>query len=223
MAPGTRRWPSCSSKPTGEGCWIMPSRTSIRPRFAQPSPRQGRKKGADMDEPWDHALGLSRGGIGTKVHLAVEKNGLPLGFVLTRGNAHEAPAFAPLMARARAARPRLGLPERLAADEEYVSGDIGRWLEKRRIQALIPPKRAGRHFLDGQETKRLSRPQRRRTVRGQTQGVPPVGHTPRKTRPQLRRYGHPGHDRYLFEGLMRHSLDRNILPIAARVRLGRHT
>lgn len=93
-----------------------------------------------MDEPGDHALGLSRGGIGTKVHLAVEKKGLPLGFVLTRGNAHEAPMFEPLMAKARAARPHLGLPERLAADKAYVSGDIDRWLRRRHIQSLIPPK-----------------------------------------------------------------------------------
>lgn len=93
-----------------------------------------------MHEPGDHALGLSRGGIGTKVHLAVEKRGLPLGFVLTRGNAHEVPAFEPLMAKARAARPQRGLPEQLAADRAYVSGEIGLWLQRRRVEALIPPK-----------------------------------------------------------------------------------
>jgi transposase len=85
-------------------------------------------------------LGLSRGGIGTKLHLAVEKRGLPLGFILTRGNAHEAPLFEPLMAQARMARPQLGLPARLAADKAYVSGDIDTWLRRRRIQRLIPPK-----------------------------------------------------------------------------------
>ena len=93
-----------------------------------------------MDEPGDHALGLSRGGTGTKLHLAVEKHGLPLGFVLTAGNAHEAPMFQPLMAKARMARPSLGLPEALAADKGYVSGEIDRWLAARHIQNLIPPK-----------------------------------------------------------------------------------
>jgi len=93
-----------------------------------------------MDEPKDHALGLSRGGIGTKVHLAVEKRGLPLNFLLTKGNAHESPVFENLMAGAKAVRPRLGLPERLAADKAYVSEDIRRWLKRRGIRALIPPK-----------------------------------------------------------------------------------
>jgi len=106
-----------------------------------PSRRRGRKKkGVDAHEPKDHALGLSRGGIGVKVHLAVEKRGLPLGFVLTRGNAHEAPVFESLMAVAREARRRLGLPERLAGDKAYVSGEIDAWLKRRRIHPLIPPK-----------------------------------------------------------------------------------
>lgn len=70
----------------------------------------------------------------------MEKRGLPLGFILTTGNAHEAPMFEPLMAAAREARPRLGLPERLAADKAYVSHDIQVWLQRRKIQALIPPK-----------------------------------------------------------------------------------
>jgi transposase len=93
-----------------------------------------------MDEPEDHALGLSRGGRGTKVHLATEKHGLPLGFVLTAGQAHEAPAFPRLMEAAREARPRLGLPDRLAGDKAYSSQDIRHWLELRRIHALIPPR-----------------------------------------------------------------------------------
>jgi transposase len=85
-------------------------------------------------------LGLSRGGIGTKLHLAVEKRGLPLGFVLTKGNTHEAPMFEPLMAQARMARPALGLPASLAADKAYVSGEIDLWMRRRHMENLIPPK-----------------------------------------------------------------------------------
>jgi transposase len=48
--------------------------------------------------------------------------------------------FEPLMAKARMARPRLGLPESLAADRAYVSGDIAAWLRRRHVQSLIPPK-----------------------------------------------------------------------------------
>jgi transposase len=93
-----------------------------------------------MDEPQNHALGLSRGGRGTKVYLATERRGLPLAFVLTAGEAHEAPVFLSLMARAREARPRLGLPDRLASDKAYASEHIRRWLQQRHIRALIPPK-----------------------------------------------------------------------------------
>jgi transposase len=93
-----------------------------------------------MDEPQNHALGLSRGGRGTKVHLATERRGLPLAFVLTAGEAHEAPVFLSLIARAREARPRLGLPDRLAGDKAYASEPIRTWLHRRHIRALIPPK-----------------------------------------------------------------------------------
>ncbi len=48
--------------------------------------------------------------------------------------------FEPLMAKARMARPKLGLPEQLAADRAYVSGEISTWLRRRGIEALIPPK-----------------------------------------------------------------------------------
>jgi transposase len=78
--------------------------------------------------------------MGTKLHLAVDKRGLPLGFIVTKGNAHEAPMFEPLMAKARMARPRLGLPESLAADRAYVSDEIDAWLRRRHVQSLIPPK-----------------------------------------------------------------------------------
>lgn len=48
--------------------------------------------------------------------------------------------FEPLMAKARMARPQLGLPESLAADRAYVSVEIDDWLHRRHIQNLIPPK-----------------------------------------------------------------------------------
>lgn len=93
-----------------------------------------------MDEPTQHALGISRGGWGTKVHLATERHGWVLGFVLTGGNAAEAPLFEAVMARARAARPRKCLPERLAGDKAYTSGKIRSWLTVRGIMTLIPPR-----------------------------------------------------------------------------------
>jgi transposase len=57
---------------------------------------------------------------------------------LTAGQAAEAPRFPSLIERARSARPRRGLPARLAGDKAYTSGKIRAWLARRRIVALIP-------------------------------------------------------------------------------------
>jgi len=89
-------------------------------------------------EPNDHALGLSHGGIGTKLHLATEGHGLPIGFVLTVGNRNECPTFEPLMQVARRCRSRCRWPERLAADKGYSADKLRRWLRRRRIGVVIP-------------------------------------------------------------------------------------
>ena len=49
----------------------------------------------------DQALGRSRGGFGTKVHVRVEGRGKPEAFVLTPGQRHEASVFEELMTRGR--------------------------------------------------------------------------------------------------------------------------
>lgn len=45
----------------------------------------------------DQALGRSRGGFGTKIHLRVEGRGKPVALVLTPGQRHEASVFEELM------------------------------------------------------------------------------------------------------------------------------
>jgi transposase len=89
-------------------------------------------------EPADHALGLSPGGIGTKLHLVTEGNGLPIGFVLTIGNRNECPTFEPLMRVARQCRSRCRWPKRLAADKGYSADKLRLWLIKRPIGVIIP-------------------------------------------------------------------------------------
>jgi transposase len=49
-----------------------------------------------------------------------------------------------LLAAARAARPRRGLPRRVAADKGYASGAVRAWLARRRVEAVIPPRRTER-------------------------------------------------------------------------------
>ncbi|WP_426682781.1 transposase [Streptomyces krungchingensis] len=63
-----------------------------------------RKKGALADEPGDHAIGCSRGGLTPKIHLATDGGCRPLAFVLTAGQAGDAPAFPDIMARLRVPR-----------------------------------------------------------------------------------------------------------------------
>lgn len=50
--------------------------------------RWGRKK-RDPEEPDDHALGRSRGGFSTKIHLICDADGSPIHFKLSAGQAHE--------------------------------------------------------------------------------------------------------------------------------------
>jgi transposase len=100
-------------------------------------PRPGGKSKTD-GEPADHALGLSHGGFGTKLHLATEGNGLPIGFVLTIGNRNECPTFEPLMRAARQCRSRCRWPKRLAADKGYSADKLRLWLIKRHISVVIP-------------------------------------------------------------------------------------
>ncbi|MFF0699965.1 IS5 family transposase [Streptomyces tendae] len=100
-----------------------------------------RKKGAPADEPADHAIGRSRGGLTTKIHLAADGHCRPLAFVLTAGQAGDAPAFTDVMARLRVprrrGRPRTR-PDVVLADKAYSSRAIREHLRKRGIRAVIP-------------------------------------------------------------------------------------
>ncbi|WP_443079830.1 IS5 family transposase [Streptomyces sp. P9-A4] len=100
-----------------------------------------RKKGALAGEPDGHALGRSRGGLTTKVHLAADSRCRPLAFVLTPGQAGDAPAFPDVMARLRVPRP-IGrprtTPDAVLADKAYSSRAIRTSLRQRGIRAVIP-------------------------------------------------------------------------------------
>ncbi|WP_443080943.1 IS5 family transposase [Streptomyces sp. PTD9-10] len=88
-----------------------------------------------------HAIGRSRGGLTTKIHLAADARCRPLAFVLTAGQAGDAPAFTAVMARLRVprrrGRPRTR-PDVVLADRAYSSRAIRDHLRKRGIRAVIP-------------------------------------------------------------------------------------
>jgi transposase len=96
-----------------------------------------------MEEPPDHALGRSRGGFGTKVHLVCDSHGFIVAIYVTAGQAHESKAFEPTMAH-RFFHRRRGQgrwPNRLAGDKGYSYPRIRRWCRRRRIEAVIPTRK----------------------------------------------------------------------------------
>lgn len=95
-------------------------------------------------EPAHHALGRSRGGWGTKVHLVTDGAGLALAALLTPGQSGEAPQAAALLDRVHVCRPSGRVrqrPERVAGDKAYSHPHIRAWLRQRHVQAVIPERR----------------------------------------------------------------------------------
>ena len=97
-----------------------------------------------MVEPVDHALGRSRGGLTTKLHLSCEQGQKPLSIVLTAGHRGDSPQFIPVLSGIRV--PRLGdgrprtRPDRVLADKAYTSKANRDYLRRRGIKATIPSK-----------------------------------------------------------------------------------
>jgi transposase len=121
--------------------------------------RRPQKGEADWDKLEDpqrsaarQALGRSRGGLTTKIHLAVDGRGLPLSIVLTAGNSHDATSFAAVLdgiriPRVGKGRPRT-TPDQVLADKAYSSRTIRALLRRRGIAVTIPERRdqiANRH------------------------------------------------------------------------------
>ena len=90
----------------------------------------------------DEALGRSRGGFSTKVHVRAEGGGKPLAFVVSGGERHESRYVAALLARghvrrAGRGRPRVR-PRQLVGDKGYSYLTVRRLLACRGIRAVIP-------------------------------------------------------------------------------------
>ena len=133
----------------------VPTRNSNHRPHSQPGTRPGTgyalngsrrvyriltPKTAQMQEPSDHALGRSRGGFGTKIHLVCDSHGFIVAIHLTAGQTHESKVFEPTMARRLFLRRRgqSRWPRRVAADKGYSYPRIRQWCRRRRIEAVIP-------------------------------------------------------------------------------------
>ncbi len=97
--------------------------------------------GVDL-EPVDHALGRSRGGFSTKLHLACEQGRKTLSWRVTAGQCGDSPQFAAVLdairvPRRSGGRPRTR-PDRVLADKAYSSRANRDLLRRRGVRATIP-------------------------------------------------------------------------------------
>jgi transposase len=88
------------------------------------------------------ALGRSRGGLTSKLHLAVDGRGLPMAAVLTPGQAGDNPQLIPLLDQVRVARAGPGRPRqrpaRVVADKAYSHPSTRAALRARGIAFTCP-------------------------------------------------------------------------------------
>jgi transposase len=109
-------------------------------------------------EPSDHALGRSRGGFGTKVHLVTDGTGLPLAVEVSPGQAHESKYVEPVLNAVRIERLGGGRPRQrpaaVAGDKGYSYPGVRAWLRAHHIHPIIPER-------DDQREQRAHRPGRK--------------------------------------------------------------
>ncbi|MEU4849986.1 IS5 family transposase [Streptomyces gilvosporeus] len=95
-------------------------------------------------EPDDHGLGRSRGGLTTKLHLAVEQGQKPLSLLVTAGQRHDSPQFQPILDAIRVPRTGPGRPrtkpDKVRADKAYGSRANRSYLRRRGVKCTIPEK-----------------------------------------------------------------------------------
>ena len=89
-------------------------------------------------------LGVSRGGLSTKIHILTDGNGLPLSFTVTPGQAHESTQVEALLegvsvgGKRGPRRSRLGI---IAGDKGYHGREIREHITKRGCKPLIAQRR----------------------------------------------------------------------------------
>jgi len=99
-------------------------------------------RGAEPNYKDREALGRSRGGLTSKIHLLADCGCRPLARVTSAGQRHDSLAFRLLMGRLAIARRGPGRPRtrpgRVLGDKAYSSAAIRAHLRRRKIKATIP-------------------------------------------------------------------------------------
>ncbi|GAA2726721.1 IS5 family transposase [Streptomyces luteosporeus] len=109
------------------------------------APRKPGKRTRPTQHRPDEALGRSRGGLTTKIHLAGEGGLRPLAMLVTPGQWGDAPQMIAVLERVRVPRPTGGRPrtrpDHLSGDKAYSSRRNRRYLRRRQIKHTIPERR----------------------------------------------------------------------------------
>ena len=115
------------------------------------------------EEPPDHAIGRSRGGLSTKVHQLCDGQGRPLVILVGPGQGGDNPMLEPLLDQLVVRRPGPGRPRTrptaLLGDKAYSAKATRAMLRRRGIKTVIPEK--------GDQA-------RNRLMRGRAGGRPPA-------------------------------------------------
>jgi len=106
---------------------------------------------AGAHEGQEEAVGRSRGGLTTKIHLRADGQGRPVALLLSAGQRHDTTMFVPLLQSGRVKRAGRGRPRsrpvRIVADKGYTSQHVRRYCRQHGIGATIPTRRNQRPNL----------------------------------------------------------------------------
>ena len=137
--PGTTRRRTSIPGGSRRPCWPARLARGAASNDKNPQATGTNPAGADRDR---EALGHSRGGLTTKIHLLADTSCRPLARLTSAGQRHDSLGFEPLLGRLRIARHSPGRPRtrpgRLLADKAYSSRAIRARLRRRGIKATIP-------------------------------------------------------------------------------------
>jgi len=148
---------------------------SCAPTSTPLAPEKGTSEYVGSAAEADQALGRSRGGLTTKVHLACDGRGRPLGMLVTAGQRHESTQLGPLLDAIWVPRPGgSGRPRKrpahLIADRGYSYTTCRRLLRRRRITHTIP-ERSDQQAARARRGPRGGRPPKLDLVRYQQRNV----------------------------------------------------
>lgn len=138
------RTPRAGSTGCGElGFHGMPSSPACRRVRRWPARVPGRRRPAE--DRSDEAVGRSRGGLTTKIHLASDGSRRPLSVLITPGQWGDAPQLITVLDRIRVPRPAgnrsRSKPDHVCGDKAYGSRRNRQYLRRRQIQHTIPERR----------------------------------------------------------------------------------